>query len=199
LIIGNLSVFAIESSITQAYERLSFRALGFFVIYVGGRCYGRRSPDSTMLACSYDEVKRRIAERRSHSTPFATESDAGQIADAFRDAIYAEKQQERHFGMPLPDFVRVIHSKRIMWAPDGDEAFDDGSYVLQFDVGDRVRLIAFKSTKENLHDPATLSDVWLPADDFYRVLQGWHDAFVAEWASMPKISGADGARGNTTE
>jgi len=192
LIIENPSVFAIESSITQAYERLSFRALGFFVIYVGDRCYGRRSPDSTMLACSYDEVKRRIAGRGSHTAAFATESEAGNVADAFRTAIYGEKREERYFSIPLSDFVDMIHSKRIMWAPDGDEAFDDGSYVLQFDVGDRVRLMAFKSIENGcLHDPATSSDVWLAADDFYRILQDWRDAFEAEWASLPKRSEAD--------
>jgi hypothetical protein len=198
LIIGNTSVLAIESTITRAYERLSFRALGFFVIYVGGRCYGRRSPDSTMLACSYDEAKRRIAGRGCHIAPFANEPDAGSIADAFRNAIYAEEQEEAYFGIPLSDFGDMIHSKRIVWAADGDEAFDDGSYVLQFDVGDRVRLIAFKSMKNSyLHDPVTCSDVWLAADDFYRILQDWHDAFEAEWASTPKVSEASDASGNT--
>jgi hypothetical protein len=59
-----------------------------------------------------------------------------------------------------------------MRAPDGDEAFDDG-------VKDRVRLIAFRCGEGYAHDPATLSDVWLPADDFYRVLQQWQQAFVA--------------------
>jgi hypothetical protein len=39
--------------------------------------------------------------------------------------------------------------------------------------------------------PTTLSDIWLAADDFYCVLQGWHDAFEAEWASTPKTSDAD--------
>jgi hypothetical protein len=188
LIIGNASVFSIESGITRAYERLSFRALGFFVIHVGGRCYGKRAPDSTMLACSYDEVERRIAMRGSHAAPFATEPDAGKIADAFRNALYAEKQQESHFGIPLVEFSDLIWSKRIMWAPDGDEAFDDGSYVLQFDVQDRVRLIAFKCGQSYHHHPATLSDIWLPADDFYYVLQRWHDAFEGEWATMPKVS-----------
>jgi hypothetical protein len=188
LIVGNPSVLGIESSITQAYERLSFRALGFFVIYVGGHCYGNRSPDSTMLACSYDEVERRIARRGSHTVPFATESDAGKLADAFRNTMYAEKQQESYFGIPLSEFRNMIQLKHLVWAPDGDEAFDDSSYVLQFDIRDRVRVIAFKSTQDYLHDPSTLSDVWLAADDFYNVLQHWHDAFEAEWASMPKAS-----------
>ncbi len=190
MIVGNPSVFAIESSITRAYERLSFRALGFFVIHAGGRCYGRRSPESTMLACSYDEVERRIALQGSHTVPFASEPDAGQIADALRNALYAEKGQQGHFGIPLAEFSDMIRSKRIVWAPDGDEAFDDGSYVLQFDVGDRVRLIGFKSSEGYRHDPSTLSDIWLAANDFYSVLQNWHDAFEDEWASMPKVSDA---------
>jgi hypothetical protein len=141
-----------------------------------------------MLACSYGEVERRINMRGSHTAPFATESEGTKIAEAFRNAIYAENQREAYFGIPLVEFRDTFHSKRIMWAPDGDEAFDDGSYVLQFDVGDRVRLIAFKSSQGYLPDPATLSDVWLAADDFYSVLQRWRDAFEAEWELAPKAS-----------
>lgn len=188
MLIGNPSVLGIESSITRAYERLSFRGLGFFVIHIGGQCYGVKSPDATLLANSFDDVERRVAMRGSHSVPFATEADAGKIADAFRNAIYAERQQESYFGIPLSEFCQMIHSKRIVWAPDGDGAFDDSSYVLQFDIGERVRLIAFKSGQSYLHNPSTLSDMWLEADDFYHVLRHWHDAFAAEWASMPKAS-----------
>jgi hypothetical protein len=190
LIIENPSVFAIESSIVQAYERLSSRALGFFVVYVGGRCYGRRSPDATMLACSHNEVERRIAQRGSHTASFASE-EAGKIADAFRNAFYAEKHQESYFGIPRLAFREMIQSGRIVWAPDGDEAFDDGSYVLQFDLRERVRLIAFKCGQSYVHDAATLTDVWLPADDFYSALQRWHNAFEAEWTSMPKKSDSE--------
>jgi hypothetical protein len=190
LIVGDPSVFAVESSITQAYERLSLLALGFFVIYVGGRCYGRRTPDSTMLACSYDEVGRRIGMRGGHTGPFAADTDAGQIADAFRDAIYTGKTKEGYFGIPVPQFCDMIQSKRFQWAPDGDEAFDDGSCVLQFDVQDRVRVIAFSCGQNSLHDPATLHDIWLSAADFYSLLQSWRDAFQAEWASIPKVSDA---------
>jgi hypothetical protein len=189
LIIGDPSVFAIESSITEAYERLSFRGLGLFVIYVSGLCYGIRSAESTMLACSFDEVGRRIRMRGGHTVPFAAETDGGGIADAFRNAIYSEEPRESHFGIPLPRFREMIYSKRIVWAPDGDEAFDDGSYVLQFDVEDRVRLIAFKSVPGHTYDPATLRNTYLVADDFYGLLQRWHGAFENEWASLPKAGG----------
>jgi hypothetical protein len=190
LITGNPSVVAIESRITRAFARMSFRALGFFVIHVGGKNYGVKSLDATLLANSFDEVERRIAMRGAHTAPFANESEAGKIADSFRNAIYAEDQKESYFGIPLAEFVDVIQSKRIVWAPDGDEAFDDGSYVLQFDIGDRVRLIGFNRSQNSGYDSATLSDVWLSGDDFYDVLQRWHDAFEAEWESMPKASEA---------
>jgi hypothetical protein len=191
LIIGNPSVLAIESSITKAYERLSFRGLGFFVIHVGGLSYGRRAPDSTMLACSYEEVERRVAMRGSHSVPFALEADATKIATAFRDAIYSENQKETYFGIPTGQFAEIVYSKRIMWAPDGDEAFDDSSYILQFDIEDRVRLIAFKCVEKHFPDPRTIRDISLAADDFYDLLKNWHDAFHREWGSMAKTSETD--------
>jgi len=189
MIIGDPSNFAIESSITEAYERLSLRALGFFVIHVGGFSYGKRSADSTMLACSFDEVGGRIAMRGSHTMPFAAEAGAEHIAGAFRNAMYGEEPQDSYFGIPLLQFREMIHSKRIVWAPDGDEAFDDGSYVLHFDVEDHVRLIAFKSTPYGPYDPSTIRDVRLAADDFYSLLREWQYAFENEWAKLPKAAG----------
>jgi hypothetical protein len=61
----------------------------------------------------------------------------------------------------------MIHFQRICWAPDGDEAFDDGSYILHFDIGNRVRLVAFKSQAGGYHnDPMTLRDLWIEAEEF---------------------------------
>ena len=186
--IGNPEIFAIESEISRAYERLGLRALGFFVLHVGGRRYGVYEPEATMLANSFDDVQERIAFRGTHTAPFGSEPDGVAIADAFRNAIYADKQEESFFGIPLSEFCKFFYMpSNVMWAPDGDEAFDDGSYVLQFDVGDRVRLIAFKSDESYRHASGTLSDVWLPADEFYNVLREWRDAFEAAWMAAPKF------------
>lgn len=185
MIVGDPSILAIESHITHAFERLSLRALGFFVLHVGGLSYGRRSADSTMLANSFDEVRNRLAMRGAHVVPFVGEADAGSIADAFRNAIYGEHRMTSYFGIPLPQFSEMFYSKQIIWAPDGDAAFDDGSYVLQFDVKDCVRVVAFKSAGYS-YDPATLRDMYLAADDFYPLLQKWSDGFESEWASLPK-------------
>ncbi len=190
MIVGDPSVFAIESGMTRAYERLSLLGLGFFAIHIGGRSYGQRAPESTMLACSYGEVEARISSCGNHTVPFAAQPDGGKIADAFRTALYSDTPQESYFSLPVSLFSDMIYAKHIKWAPDGDEAFDDGSYVLHFDVEDRVRLIAFQCGEGYFHDPSTLRDLWLPADDFYRTLQNWHDAFNAEWKSMPKVAEA---------
>jgi len=188
MIIGTPSTFAIESRIAQAYERLSFRALGFFVLHLRGERYGVLAPDATMLACSLGEVEDRLARRGSHTAAFASEADGGKIADAFRDAIYAPDQEDKSFfGIPQPEFSEFLHGNHLIWAPDGDEAFDDGSYVLHFDVGDRVRLIAFRCGEDHHHDPQTLRDVWLPASDYYGIIHQWRNAFIAEWQAAPKI------------
>jgi hypothetical protein len=188
MIIGDPSIFAIESHISMAYERPSSRALGFFIIHVGGKRYGRRKLDSTLLACSFDEVGRRLAHRGFHTVPFSDEPGAGKIADQVRSGLYEDANDERRFlGIPNPAFSNLIYSQRVLWAPDGDEAFDDGSYVLQFDINAQVRLIAFKSTSGYKHDPGTLRDIWLRSEDFYRILEEWHAGFEVEWFAAPKI------------
>jgi len=177
MMFGNPSIFAIESSITRAYERLGQRALGFFVIHIMGRCYGVKSPDATMLANSFDEVGTRIAERGRHNASFATDAHAGEIAIAVRRALYTDcGDDELFFGMSTPQFANTIYRNHLLWAPDGDEAFDDGSYVLQFDVKDQVRLIAF-SSQDSLCDLASVRDVWLTDDNFYGIIQNWHTSF----------------------
>jgi hypothetical protein len=101
------------------------------------------------------------------------------------NAVYADEQRDDYFGIPRTEFTNLICSKHIVWAPDGDEAFDDGSYVLQFDLRDQARVIAFKS-EGCVHVPGSLSDLWLSADDFYKTLNDWRLAFMAEWTSLSK-------------
>jgi hypothetical protein len=155
--------------------------------------YGVNEPDATMLAVSLDEVTRRLRDRDTHIVNFAKEPDAGKVADVYRDVFfsedvyYNEAPDLRYFGMTAADCGEAFVSKNIQWAPDGDEAFDDGSYVLQFDIGNQVRLIAFRCNDDGHHDPTTLRDQWLASDDFYAVLERWRLAFLDDWASLPKV------------
>ena len=183
--VGDTSVFAIESEITRAFERLSWRGLGFFVIHVAGQSYGIKCTGQSMLACSLDEVGRRIERRGTHQAPFA-EAPAIDIANAYTSAVYLDNNEsDTYFDMSEAQFTKALRSNSLVWAPDGDEAFDDGSYVLQFDVGDRVRLIAFRRP-DSLVDPASVREVWISSDIFYNDLRQWRDGFIAEWESLPK-------------
>ena len=120
------------------------------------------------------------------------EADAESIAVALREGLYADSEKDAvFFGASQAEFSRLIYSKGILWAPDGDEAFDDGSYIAQFDIGDRVRLIGFKSVESFVPDSDTLRDLWLSADDFYDILRQWLAAFEIEWNAAPKVSDDD--------
>lgn len=188
MVVGNKSQIAVESSITRAYHRPSLRALGYFVIHITGQRYGIVSPDATMLGCSFDEVKERLTRRGTHNAPFAMEPNAKMIAEAVSIAIYSEEQRdEGFFGMTRSEFCDIVHTNRIIWAPDGDEAFDDGSHVLHFDVGNRVRLIGFKRDGNDIdQEYRCLTDLWVAAEEYYQILQHWHDLFESEWRAAPK-------------
>jgi hypothetical protein len=128
---------------------------------------------------------RGITGRGTHQALFA-EAAPVDIANAYTSAVYLDNNQsEMHFSLSESQFTRTLYSNSLVWAPDGDEAFDDGSYVLQFDVGDRVRLIAFKRP-DWFVDPASVREVWLSADTFYFTLCQWRDSFISEGVSLPK-------------
>ena len=189
--VGDSSVFAIESEITQAYERPSFLALGFFVLHINGKRYGKYARDASLLRCALDEVTRRLDCRGQHTAPFSKLPDPGGIADSVLEAVYAESQSEHFFGLPKSKFCDVLSANHIIWAPGGDEEFDDGSYVLQFDVEGQCRLIAFKGIDGYRHDQITLNNVLLSSDEFYGILREWRDAFLEEWNAMPKLSDSE--------
>ena len=197
MIVGDKQLFAIESEISTAYERLSFRALGYFLVYIGGKSYGVRYPEASMLACSYDEVQQRIARRGTHSAAFGYDEKAADIIEAVAERYAPIEVPLSFFGLPAVEFHEILYRQKIPWIPDGDEAFDDGSCVLQFDVADQVRLIAYKLSetgRHHQHDPTTVTDVRLSATQFYGTLEKWLTEFNREWDSLPKVSESeDGA------
>jgi Immunity protein 42 len=139
VIVGNLATFAIESHLSVAYDRLSARGLGFFVLHIGGLEYGVREPMATLLACSLDAVGERLKDRGKHTAAFADQADGGIIAAAVTNAVYDpdESRYPSAMSVPINLLLEELESARLIWAPDGDAAFDDGSSVLQLDAGDQ--------------------------------------------------------------
>ena len=110
--------------------------------------------------------------------PCLAGANAHQIADAFLAVRYdGDRDHETFFERTTDAFENLLLSARIYWAPDGDEAFDDGSYVLEMDQSSGVRLIAFTRTRERI---SRLRDVRMPSDEFYNILSDWHVAFNSE-------------------
>ena len=131
--------------------------------------------------------RRRLKDRGLQVASFASEPHAGEIADAFRNVRFADEQKESFFGIKLDEFNHIFGLNNLVWAPDGDEAFDmTASYVLQFDLGDQVRLIAFKSDEHPPPDPLTIRDLWMAGERYYSVLERWLEAIIAEWKALPK-------------
>lgn len=183
MIVGDPNSFAIESSITLAYPGLGQRALGYFLIHIRGNSYGVKEPDATLLACSFEEVRDRLTRRETHQIPHLSCTSASEIVEAFLDAIYRETSRADYFGMSQTEFGDLIYAKKVPWAPDGDEAFDDSSYVLQFDVEDKVRLIAFRNMDCPADTASSVQDTWIESDQFYSVLLDWSELFAEEWSN----------------
>jgi hypothetical protein len=129
-----------------------------------------------------------LSDRGLHRFPFA-ESDAAALADGYREAIYGTEDEwnGNRWDIDRDSFCHHIQTSRIQWAPDGDEAFDDSSYILQFDIGEQVRIIAFQCTQGLHHDPGTLREMWIPEEEFYGILREWQHAFLSEWKSLPLV------------
>src|SRR4029078_3103087 len=111
------------------------------------------------------------------------------LADAVVRALYCETEVGRRcFDLAEHEFTNVVYSRHLLWIPDGDEAVDDGSHVLQFDIDDRVRLVAFKRQEAELYEQDSLVDVWLAADTFYGTFISWRSGFEREWRKSIRLS-----------
>lgn len=190
LFVGDPAKFAIESYIGQAFERLSQRALGYFVIHVAGQVYGVRAPDATLLACSFDAVSRRLDRRGSHAAGFGIGMAAEELARSVHAVLYEDGVPERgYLGLSAEELSRELVANDIQLAPDGDAAFDDGSNILQFDLGEQVRLIAFKNSDNAALGVESLAEITMDAVEFYQVLESWLDQFEATWRAALDLRG----------
>lgn len=135
-----------------------------------------------MLACSFDEVLRRLDRRGTHRVSYLLEIGAPLIAEAYLDARYRETTRIDYFSRTKSAFTDDLYDVKVPWAPDGDAAFDDGSYILQFDVREKVRLIAFQNLECPVETANSVEEIWLESDIFYGVLAEWSERFAADWA-----------------
>jgi hypothetical protein len=183
--------FSIESFISSAYSNKSTLAIGYFLIHIKGITYGIKEFDATALANSYDEVLRRLSMRGKHIAPhdliILPSLELAQIAE---NALYGDVYDNQElwvFSMLRRELADLIYKNNLIWAPDGDEAFDDGSRVFQFDIDDEtVRLIGYNTTADYKIDEDKLTDLIISSDEYYSTLEEWSNKFYNEWENFDK-------------
>ena len=195
MIKGNPEKFAIESIIDKVFPQRSLMALGSFVLHIAGKVYGVRSHNATMLACSFDGIKKRINQRGKHEAFFANKN-AIKIVKQYVSTYYDDiKEIDAHqFTFNTERFQSTLESGELVLAPDGDAAFDDGSHVLHFDIGEHVRIIAFKNKGDEGARLQSISEVTLDAASFYATLENWAQSFSTEWRGRLSSEGLHNAR-----
>jgi len=161
MLFGDRSIFAIDCEIASRYP--PHQALGKFVVYLAGCRFGVDEPDASMLGNSIDAIGQRLLNRGRHTRRPFDATPAVEIANAYLGGVY------RGDGGEHVDWSTIV------WVPDGDEAFDDGSHILQMDTGASVRLIGFKNMGDALSTDDVVELTMLP-DAFYSVL-----ARCADW------------------
>ncbi|MGB7815670.1 MAG: Imm42 family immunity protein [Methylotenera sp.] len=175
IVVGEPNLFAIESCVSEFYKEKGQLAIGYFIVYVGGLCYGIKSPDATLLACSFYQIDD-ILKKRTNYTSLFSDVDAQVLADMYLAAIYAENSDDSlYFGKSAQEIKQMLYESDVIWAPDGDAAFDDGSHILLFNFNHMVRLIAFKNSES--YKATNLQELLIPSDSFYDILDGWKSQF----------------------
>ena len=173
MIVGDVNRLAIESEILWAVPRASQLAVGFFVVHVAGVGFGVREPDVSCLGCSVDQVELRLAMRGTHTNERLSDVPADQLASAYLSIFYGD-EDDNVTRLTDRDFLDA----NVIWCPDGDAAFDDGSHILHLDKGDDVQIVAFRNGENaRVSDLATQI---VSADEFYSILKTWLVAFRRE-------------------
>lgn len=178
IVVGNTNLFAIESNVSVFYQSKGQLALGYFVVYIRDVCYGVKLIDATLLACSFYQIDDILKKRTSHTLLFS-EVDAQDLADMYLAVIYAENSGDcLYFGKSAQEIKQILYESDVIWAPDGDAAFDDGSHILLFNFGHMVRLIAFKNSESYI--ATNLQELLIPSDSFYDILDEWKRQFESQ-------------------
>jgi hypothetical protein len=182
MFVGDKSSFAIESEVSRIFAAPGQRGLGYFVLYVSGHCFGVRDAEATMLACSLDSVLKRFERRGRHRFPLADKQTAAQVVATFVAAELSKgSTNTADSGETLKAFLDDLYSAGIVWAPDGDAAFDDSSYVFQFDTELEVRIIAFKHREDIAGTLSSIAEVRIESEIFYGILEAWSEGFLSFW------------------
>lgn len=191
MIVGDPAVFAIESSIAEAYEEPNRQAIGTLVIHVAGRCFGVRDPQAVFLTFPLQWVRSTIRHRGKHRADIDPTIPLAAMFEAVMSIWLAKDREKRtHFGLTANELSDRLFSSGVLWVPNSGTNMSDHTHCLLFDCGDRTRVIAFKYPF--LDEPTfaevwqSAAEAWLSADTFYGILATWLGRYEDERSAKTK-------------
>ncbi|MBB4100454.1 hypothetical protein GGR46_004026 [Sphingomonas kyeonggiensis] len=182
ILVGNPEMLAIESCVDEFVAQKSQMGIGYFLIHVGGRQYGVKKPRACVMGNSYNEIVSRISQDGKHILNSSSKIDSKELSIYILNSIY-----NRGFeGGVIPsqwskEIDDNLYANALIWAPDGDSAFDDGSHVVQVDDGQFARITAFINAETQDEFENSISDVILRRETFYETLGAWAREFDGQW------------------
>jgi hypothetical protein len=180
VIVGDPAIFAIESGISRP---VGTTGLGFFLVHLAGRQYGVREDHATMLGSSFDEVVVRLQRRGMHRCSEVASLSAEDVGQRYWRGTYSAD------AVPAEtDLSDKLHLANVVWAPDGDEAFNDTSHILQLDLGQSVRLIGFRAPEDLREKVRDVTEVIVSENEFYDTLADWLVRFTADLQQLGSIN-----------
>lgn len=182
ILVGSCEYFAIESYADEFIASESQMAVGYFVIYADGKRYGVHNSRACVLGNSYDEVISRIKREGTHKFISSSQTDAIDLAIHVVNFIYDRGFQESAIQSEWKhELDEALYTNSLVWAPDGDAAFDDGSHVIQIDEGENVRIVAFVNAETQNELEESVADIRIERDAFYDMLRTWSKHFDCQW------------------
>lgn len=181
---GNRSIFGIESGVFEFIENPNQLGIGYFIIQMDGKEFGVKKERATILGNSYWEIKARLARKGRHTISFGEVASAAAISCSIANIIY-----NRHFkseilnAEEIDELVRKLYENDLVWAPDGDSAFDDGSHIIQIDCENYVRLICFNNDETEDATLNSIVDLKISSLEYYGILADWRAQFSQNWTS----------------
>lgn len=188
MIIGNPEVFALESEQTDLFEGGPWLSNGTFFLHIAGRRFGSDNRGNTNMSIVLWEIERRLNDRGEHNLDHLGAMDAATLASIFEDVVYRMEPQQQYEFMSASELGDALYTAGINWSYGMGEAFDDGSRILQTDVGDQVCVVGYRVDHANElgYQPDSLREQWLSSDEFYGLLEEWRQAFLREYDALPK-------------
>ncbi|MCA9290144.1 MAG: hypothetical protein KDA25_03385 [Phycisphaerales bacterium] len=164
---GDQQRFAVEVRYGSDSARDIGSAFGRFRLWIRGQSFGCPGDSSSCFAPSGESLRQRWRQRGQHHAdwvdrerPLAALREVHELVYLLTDDDLAERGLQPN---------RVAEAVNLMMAPDGSEAFDDGSLVIQWDTDDQVIVAGTIVTDEGVDDSIAL--IALANNEFYGIIQ----------------------------